>query len=73
MFVAECAPGHFSYDGHEPCRPCPRGYYQDQPGQTDCTACSGQTTAQDGSTSTDNCTETGVCLTVVSPNIMYQV
>ncbi|KAI0233875.1 hypothetical protein LSAT2_015885 [Lamellibrachia satsuma] len=55
---AECAPGNFSYDGREPCRPCPTGYYQDQEGQTDCTACSGNSTAQEGSTSSDNCTAT---------------
>ena len=61
--AAECAAGHFSYDGHEPCRPCPRGYYQHQSGQTDCIACSSRkTTAQEGSTRSDRCIETGACM-----------
>ena len=61
MVIAECVPGNFSYDGREPCRPCPRGYYQHESGQTNCTACSGNSTAQEGSTSSDNCTATSVC------------
>ena len=59
VVVAECSPGHFSYDGHEPCRPCPRGYYQVKSGQRDCTACPGHQTAQEGSSSPDHCTGTG--------------
>ena len=59
----ECAPGHFSYDGRELCRPCRRGYYQYQSGKADCIACSSRKmTAQEGSTSSDRCIETGACM-----------
>ncbi|KAI0210194.1 hypothetical protein LSAT2_005067 [Lamellibrachia satsuma] len=51
-----CAAGNFSYDGREPCRPCPIGFYQDQEGQKNCMACATNTTAQEASISTDNCT-----------------
>ena len=57
VVVAKCAMGSFSYDGWEPCRPCPKGFYQGLLGQTACTVCTGNTTTpKNMSISSDNCT-----------------
>ena len=33
----ECQVGKFSYNDREPCRPCPKGFYQDTEGEQSCT------------------------------------
>jgi len=65
MVVAECPVGHFSYDGHEPCRPCPRGFFQSTTGEKTCEPCSAKTTAEEGSDNTDKCTEKGEYFIVI--------
>ena len=51
-----CAPGTFSSNGVEPCKPCAKGMYQSEKGQTRCLDCSGlQSTASQGSTSVARC------------------
>nr|XP_022295645.1 receptor-type tyrosine-protein phosphatase eta-like isoform X3 [Crassostrea virginica] len=35
----ECPRGTHSYNGYTPCRDCPRNYYQDKAGATNCTRC----------------------------------
>ena len=65
MVVAECPVGNFSYDGHEPCRPCPRGFYQTTTRQTTCTQCTDTTTADEGSDNKNKCSETGEYFIVI--------
>ena len=57
--AATCPVGKFSYDGMEPCHPCPKGFYQDKEGMKECTQCSGTTTLEEASFSKDNCTVDG--------------
>ena len=58
--AAKCPMGKFSYDGMEPCRPCPKGFYQDKEGMKECTQCSEKTTTlEEASFSGDNCTVDG--------------
>ena len=57
--AAKCPVGKFSYDGREPCRPCPKGFYQDSEGMQKCLQCSEDTTLQEASISSDNCTVQG--------------
>lgn len=55
-WAAECEAGYFSYNGFEPCRACPRGYYQDTVSQTDCLSCGDdESTADVASISASNC------------------
>lgn len=50
----KCSVGHFEYNGE--CNPCPRGSYQDLPGETSCEKCPEQlTTAGLASVSIDDC------------------
>ena len=54
----QCSVGTFYDTNADPpaCRPCQRGSYQDQPGQTGCVGCaSGFTTELEGSQSIDDC------------------
>nr|XP_056702036.1 signal peptide, CUB and EGF-like domain-containing protein 1 isoform X3 [Euleptes europaea] len=37
----QCSPGYFSSDGFKPCRLCPLGTYQPEPGRTLCFPCGG--------------------------------
>ncbi|XP_013401500.1 uncharacterized protein LOC106167302, partial [Lingula anatina] len=53
-FCAECSAGFYAFNGT--CMKCPRGTYQDQFGQTNCTVCpSGTSTRYDGAKNLTDC------------------
>ncbi|KAH0616404.1 hypothetical protein JD844_027468 [Phrynosoma platyrhinos] len=52
----QCSPGHFSSDGFKPCRLCPLGTYQSEPGRTLCFPCGGGlVTKYEGAVSFQDC------------------
>uniref|UniRef100_A0A672UJ82 Signal peptide, CUB domain and EGF like domain containing 1 n=1 Tax=Strigops habroptila TaxID=2489341 RepID=A0A672UJ82_STRHB len=52
----QCSPGHYSSDGFKPCRVCPLGTYQPEPGRTLCFPCGGGlVTKYEGAVSFQDC------------------
>uniref|UniRef100_A0A4X2KKR3 Signal peptide, CUB and EGF-like domain-containing protein 2 n=1 Tax=Vombatus ursinus TaxID=29139 RepID=A0A4X2KKR3_VOMUR len=52
----QCSPGFYSSDGFKPCRPCPLGTYQPEPGRTLCFPCGGGlVTKYEGAVSFQDC------------------
>ncbi|XP_072915247.1 signal peptide, CUB and EGF-like domain-containing protein 1 isoform X3 [Hemitrygon akajei] len=52
----QCSPGHFSSDGFRPCRSCPIGTFQPEPGRTQCFYCGGGLlTKYEGAVSFQDC------------------
>uniref|UniRef100_A0A670YC96 Signal peptide, CUB and EGF-like domain-containing protein 2 n=1 Tax=Pseudonaja textilis TaxID=8673 RepID=A0A670YC96_PSETE len=52
----QCSPGQFSFDGFKPCRLCPLGTYQSEPGRTLCFPCGGGLgTKYEGAVSFQDC------------------
>uniref|UniRef100_A0A8C2W478 Signal peptide, CUB and EGF-like domain-containing protein 1 n=1 Tax=Chinchilla lanigera TaxID=34839 RepID=A0A8C2W478_CHILA len=52
----QCSAGSFSGDGFKPCRACPLGTYQPEPGRTGCFPCGGGLlTKHEGATSFQDC------------------
>nr|XP_022294152.1 sushi, von Willebrand factor type A, EGF and pentraxin domain-containing protein 1-like isoform X2 [Crassostrea virginica] len=62
--TSECPRGTHSYNGHTPCRDCPRNYYQDNTGATNCTRCpvTQFTTSTRSTTPMDCLNATALCL-----------
>ncbi|GIY60800.1 sushi, von Willebrand factor type A, EGF and pentraxin domain-containing protein 1 [Caerostris darwini] len=63
-----CEAGYFSHSGLQPCRPCPKGFYQSLAGQTMCIECSATFSTPDEASKDasdcldlDPCAEEGVC------------
>uniref|UniRef100_A0A8C0II13 Signal peptide, CUB domain and EGF like domain containing 1 n=1 Tax=Bubo bubo TaxID=30461 RepID=A0A8C0II13_BUBBB len=55
-FLGQCSPGHYSLDGFKPCRVCPLGTYQPEPGRTLCFPCGGGlVTKYEGAVSFQDC------------------
>ena len=41
-YLVKCAPGTFSANGVEPCKPCEKGFYQPEEGKLSCFPCKGK-------------------------------
>lgn len=71
LHSGQCPVGQFSDDGFRPCRPCPLGFYQPEPGRVLCFPCGGGLmTKYEGSVSFRDCEAKGVyfvtfCLSIV--------
>ncbi|XP_071955177.1 signal peptide, CUB and EGF-like domain-containing protein 3 [Antedon mediterranea] len=60
----QCRPGDYSKDGFHPCRPCPVGHFQPEPGRASCRPCGGDlSTADVGSASFQLCQVKDNCQT----------
>lgn len=58
----QCEPGHYSYNGMKPCKPCPLGLYQPEYGRLSCMPCKGGlTTKSTGSVNFKDCQTVDTC------------